>query len=81
MVSFAHAERWTDFQEVDQVVGAGVLARVARVLVLGPDRLDEADRLDPAVRARVGGELLELLLVAQMLRARRRARARTTRSS
>src|SRR4029079_6821431 len=60
--------------ELDEVVGPRVLARVARVLVLRPDRLDEADRLElaglrGALRARQ-----ELRLVTQVLRAHRRAR-------
>src|SRR3954470_22466856 len=48
------------------MVGPGVLAGVARVLVLCADRLDEADRLQAAVAPRVRGRADELSLVAQV---------------
>src|SRR4051794_14629481 len=53
-------------QEVDEVVGALVLARVTGMLVLGADRLDQAHRLELAVAPRAGRERLELGLVAQV---------------
>ena len=50
-------------QERDQVIAPPDLARVAGVLVLGPDRLDEADRVELAVLRRGLRQLDELLLV------------------
>ena len=60
-------------QQVDHVVGARVLAGVAGVLVLGADRLDEADRLELAAAIRSVRERLELVFVAQVLDPRLRA--------
>ena len=49
------------------MVRARVLARVARMLVLGADRLDDRDRLELAEALRRRRSLLELVLVAQVL--------------
>ena len=74
-------EPWIGLEQVDQVARARVLARVAGVLVLGADRLDEADLRELAAAARVLRAGDELLLVAQVPRALRRARRERRRSS
>ena len=61
-------------QQFDDVLAAGVLARIARMLVLGADRLHEADGFQPAGLAGCGEGLQELRLVTQMRGPRRRAR-------
>src|SRR5437867_13445491 len=53
-------------EQVDQVVAAAALAGVAGVLVLEPDRLDEAHRRDLAVLARRGDRFAERGLVHQV---------------
>ena len=60
-------------QQGDEVVAAPGLARVAGVLVLFPDRLDEADLLQVAVVVRRVGVGDELGLVLEMRCARVRA--------
>src|SRR5262245_57057916 len=52
--------------QVDEVVAAAADARIAGVLVLESDRLDEAHRVELAVPVRARDEVLELDLVAEV---------------
>src|SRR6266511_2040217 len=54
-------------EQVDEMVTAVGLARVAGMLVLRPERLHEADLPELALVRRRGGEILELDLVAEVL--------------
>ena len=53
-------------QEVDQVVAAAAFARVAGVLVLEPDRFDEAHRVELAALGGAADELVELCFIPQV---------------
>src|SRR5207245_7005371 len=53
-------------EQVDQVAAAAGFTRIARMLVLEPDRLDEADRIELARLCRSFGQIDKGLLVLQV---------------
>src|SRR5205823_8387553 len=60
-------------QQLDEVARADALTRVAGVLVVLTDRLDETDRLELAALLRAPRERQERLLIAQVIASHRRA--------